>query len=190
MNGRGSVLAALGLTGWRGWALCAAVGLAVGFGAGWRLRDLQAAEAQARAVEAARASLEATLIAERARADQSQVIGERAEAAQAEIRWRTQTLIREVPVHVTPEDDGRCVVPSGFVRLHDAAARGDAEVPQPASRPDDAPSGVALSAVAETVTGNYGTCEGVRRQLIDLQAWIRAMQGDGTGQMSPGARQK
>jgi hypothetical protein len=86
----------------------------------------------------------------------------------------TQTRIIEVPVHVTKKSDARCVVPRGFVGLHDTAASGVPAVPLATGQSDDDPSGIALSALAGTVAGNYGTCRQTRQQLIDLQAWVRA----------------
>ncbi|VVD78509.1 hypothetical protein [Pandoraea fibrosis] len=70
-----------------------------------------------------------------------------------EIRVKGDTIIQKVPVYVTAEADAACTVPVGFVRLHDAAAGNT-----PPDNPGDAdarPSGVALSAVAETVADNY-----------------------------------
>ncbi|ASN72214.1 hypothetical protein 3S15_28 [uncultured Caudovirales phage] len=39
------------------------------------------------------------------------------------IETQGKTIIQRVPVYVTPDDDARCAVPDGFIRLHDAAAR-------------------------------------------------------------------
>ncbi|MGD7330267.1 hypothetical protein, partial [Ralstonia pseudosolanacearum] len=70
------------------------------------------------------------------------------------IRLKGDTIIKEIPRYVPIQADASCVVPRGFVRLHDAAAA-DA-VPDPgAGDADAAPSGVALSAVAGTVADNY-----------------------------------
>ncbi len=101
-------------------------------------------------------------------------VGKKSEARQAEIRWRTITTIREVPVYVSPETDHRFPVPVGLVRVHDAAARGvsPAEVPDPAGRPDDAPSGVAASALGQTLAANYGSCLADLERFRDLQGWI------------------
>lgn len=41
------------------------------------------------------------------------------------IEKQGKTIIQRVPVYVTPDDDSRCAVPAGFVRLHDAAARAE-----------------------------------------------------------------
>ncbi|MFN4063429.1 MAG: hypothetical protein ACK4JA_04480, partial [Parazoarcus communis] len=40
------------------------------------------------------------------------------------VREKGAEIIKEVPVYVTVEADAACVLPSGFVRLHDAAAAG------------------------------------------------------------------
>ena len=47
-------------------------------------------------------------------------------------------------------------------------------VPDAPGRDHDAPSGIALSAVAETVAGNYGICHENAAQLTAAQDWIKA----------------
>ena len=99
------------------------------------------------------------------------------QAARDRIQTLTRTLIEKVPVHVTPAADRACVVPLGFVRVHDAAAAGDLSALSGApGQSDDAPSGLALSAVAGAVVANYGTCNTTAQQLSDLQAWLKAEQ--------------
>lgn len=88
------------------------------------------------------------------------------------VRERAQAIAKETPRYVPASADAACVVPVGFVRLHDAAARSE-DAGTPGSH-DDEPAGIALSAVAATVTDNYGTCHLIREQLIGLQGWIRA----------------
>lgn len=95
-------------------------------------------------------------------------------AVQTVIRTRTITLTREVPTYVSSLSDADCTVPVGFVRLHDASAAGLPAVPESAGKPNDAPSGVKLSTVAETVVGNYGAANANAAQLEGLQAWVRA----------------
>ncbi|CAJ9992551.1 signal peptide protein [Burkholderia pseudomallei] len=87
------------------------------------------------------------------------------------VREKGDTIIKEVPVYVDREADRACVVPVGFVRVHDGAAA-NVPVGDPGSA-DAAPSGVALSAVAATVAGNYTTCHENAEQLIALQARVR-----------------
>jgi hypothetical protein len=104
----------------------------------------------------------------------SAYVVEAAERA-AEIREVTRTIIKEVPVYVTPEADAACTVPPGFVRVHDAAAIG-VPVDHPAVAPDATAAAPALSAVAGTVAANYGTCNELRQQLIGLQGYISSFQ--------------
>jgi hypothetical protein len=86
------------------------------------------------------------------------------------IQTRTVTLIREVPVYVTPAADDRCVIPVGFVRLHDAAAS-ETRLPATAGGPLDAPAGIDLSAVASVVATNYGTAYGWRAEALTWRRW-------------------
>lgn len=89
------------------------------------------------------------------------------------VRERGATIIKEVPVYVTAQADADCLINAGFVRLHDAAA-GNAVSLSPGAA-DAAPSGIALSAVAETVADNYQRCHENAAQLIALQQWTMAM---------------
>ncbi len=88
------------------------------------------------------------------------------------VRERGATLIKEIPVYVTPIADAACVVPAGFVRVHDAAAEGK-PLDGATGDFDAAASGVALSAVAEVAATNYGTCHETAAQVIGLQEFIR-----------------
>lgn len=85
-----------------------------------------------------------------------------------------ETIIKQVPVYVTPAADSRCVVPRGFVWLLDSAATGDA-LPGAATGAADAPSGLALSAVAGSVSANYTGCRANAARLIALQTWARGV---------------
>ncbi|MGA4418658.1 hypothetical protein ACI2UY_00590 [Ralstonia nicotianae] len=88
------------------------------------------------------------------------------------IRLKGDTIIKEIPRYVPIQADASCVVPRGFVRLHDAAAAG--AVPDPgAGDADAAPSGVALSAVAGTVADNYTDSHANSEQLTALQQLLR-----------------
>jgi len=87
------------------------------------------------------------------------------------VREKGDTIIKEVPVYVPVQADAACTINRGFVRLHDAAAAG--ELPEPAGGADAPAAGLALSAVAETVTANYQTCHENAEQLRALQVWIR-----------------
>jgi hypothetical protein len=165
------------LLGWKGYAAAAAVALLVGFGGGWKARDLVADAADWQrakaALKAAQINAARIGVADKITAD----VGRKAEDRQVEIRTVTKTLIREVPIYVTAETDRSYPVPVGLVRLHDAAALGlPAALPDPAGRADDAPSGVAASTLGETVADNYGTCRANAAQLDALEEWVRQQQ--------------
>jgi len=88
------------------------------------------------------------------------------------IRLKGDTIVKEVPRYVPIEADAACAVPRGFVRLHDAAAAGAVPDPNPGGI-NAAPSGVALSAVASTVAGNYTDSLANSEQLKTLQQTLR-----------------
>lgn len=177
------------LAGWKGYALATAVALAIGFGAGWTVRDWKAGSDEADGLKEQVRTVERVVYRERAQADATSAVEARAAVEGERIRLVTRTLVKEVPVHVTPDADARCIVPVGFVRIHDAAAAGR-PVSEPAREPDapagdapsdragplDAPSQTTLSGVAEAVAENYGSCHGDLNRFRELQAWIRAQQ--------------
>lgn len=172
------ILAAL--SGWKGCALAASLGLIVGFGGGWTVRDWKAG---ADATEAAKAQARQVIrVVERQReqADVTTTVEARATDTQVQIRTVTQTIIKEVPVYVSAETDARFALPVGLVRVHDAAAAGR-PLPEPAGEPDGAAgdleaSDVAPSWLAATIAENYGTCRLDQSRLADLQDWIRRQQ--------------
>ena len=135
-----------------------------GFLAGWRVHDWRDGAAQAKA------AAHALEVVQR-QAGLTQTVAVRQQAAQDRVRTITRTLIREVPVYVTPKADAGCVVPDGFRVLHDAAAAGVPTAAEPAGESADAPSGLALSAVADTVTANYGICHATAERLRGWQDW-------------------
>lgn len=98
------------------------------------------------------------------------------DARKVEIRTVTHTLTKEVPVYVPVQSDLACTVPVGFVRLHDAAAHGST-LPAAPDGPVETPSGVPLSAVAETVAANYGVALEWRAEALAWREWY-ARQAD------------
>lgn len=93
-------------------------------------------------------------------------------AERGRIQTVTRTIVQKVPVYVTPAADDRCVVPLGFVRLHDAAASGSAAgLSRTAGGPLDAPSGLPLSAVGATVVENYGVAFDWRAEALSWRDW-------------------
>lgn len=93
------------------------------------------------------------------------------ESVKTQTRTVTKTITREVNTYVTPLSISRCTIPLGFVRLHDAAAAN--QLPPAPGLDADAPGGVDLAAVAETVAENYGDCHAWREQLETLIEWHR-----------------
>lgn len=93
--------------------------------------------------------------------------------ARQKIVYRTQTLIQKVPEYVTPETDARFPLPCGFIRLHDAAARGvdAASISLPAGKSDRDECGVATSTASSIIVGNYGLALGWKNDLINWQLW-------------------
>jgi hypothetical protein len=94
--------------------------------------------------------------------------------AQETIRYVTRDAKEKVQTYVPPAADAACTVPLGFVRLHDASARGVSPVPLAPGESYDAPSGLKLSAVVTTIIDNYGAAQANSEQLSALQAWVRA----------------
>ncbi len=135
-----------------------------GFFAGWRVHDWRDGATEAKA--AAR-----TLQVVQKQAAVAQTVAVRQQASQDHVRIVTRTLIRKVPAYVTLQADVGCVVPDGLRLLHDAAAAGVPPAAEPAGKSADAASGLALSAVADTVTVNYGICHETAERLKGWQSW-------------------
>lgn len=87
------------------------------------------------------------------------------------VREAGATITREIPIYVTEKADATCVIPAGFVRLHDAAASGN-PAGSPTADPDAPAAGVTLSDIAGTVADNYTSCHATAAQLSALQDWI------------------
>lgn len=88
------------------------------------------------------------------------------------VREAAQTITKEIPVYVTKDDDARCAVPAGFVRLWNAANRGSD--PGTAGGPDASAGAVVLSDVAAQHAGEAEQCRATEEQLIGLQDWVRS----------------
>lgn len=91
------------------------------------------------------------------------------------VKEKGEEIVREVPIYITKESDAKCVIPIGFVRVHDAATRGE-KVPDSTGPANERPTDIKLSEATETITGNYGTCNQVREQLKSLQEWVKTQE--------------
>lgn len=168
------------LAGWKGYALAATLALAIGFGAGWTVRDWKAGADATAAAKRETKQVVRVIERERDQADVTSEVEARATETQVQIRTVTQTIIKEVPIYVPAEADARFALPAGLVRVHDAAATGQ-PLSEPSGEPDDAArnleaSDIAPSWLAATIAENYGTCHADQARLGDLQDWVRRQQ--------------
>jgi hypothetical protein len=128
---------------------------------GWKAHEAKVAADTAQAVkQIAKREVKAQAI--------TNTVATKTEQTRIEIRYRTQTLIQKVPVYVPASADAACVLPTGFVQLHDAAAAG---LPGPSGGPDQTPSGVPLSDALETIVGNYGAAYDWRAEALAWRDW-------------------
>ena len=155
---------------WKLSLLLSAATLAGGFAAGWKIHDWRDAAGQLHSAQTAVRTVQRQSAA-------NQAIAVRDQRAQDQVRTVTRRLIEKVPVYVTPQIDRAFPLPWGFVRLHDAAVRGDdlSAAPTGSAEPDDAASDVTASRAAAVIAGNYGDCRADRERLADLQAWAKSM---------------
>lgn len=102
------------------------------------------------------------------------------DASEAKARKLREALDAQTTIYVTPKADAQCIVPNGFVRLHDLPieARPSAPtssesftIPSGRSEDVDSPSGIALSEVGRTVAYNYTTCEQRKAIIESWQSW-------------------
>jgi hypothetical protein len=90
------------------------------------------------------------------------------------VKENGNAIIKEIPKYINANADGQCVIPNGFVLLHDSASRN--EVPDSTRGIDEGASSVKLSEVAATVTDNYTLYHQVSQQLKSLQEWVKEQQ--------------
>jgi hypothetical protein len=88
----------------------------------------------------------------------------------------TITLTREIPKYVTPEASAACVVPRGFIELHNRAATGPidsaAAVPDATSGAVNADSHVGIDTLGAALVANYGRCnEALERSNVAWPEW-------------------
>jgi len=153
------------LGGAAGYFAVAALALTVGAAGTWRVMSWRAA-----AGELAAARQGVRLVEHQARINFT--VAMNFEAVRLADTETTRHLLEEVPIHVTPAIDTAHPVPCGFVRLFNAGAHDP--VPDGACGTDDAPSGIALSEIAQATTENDGAYDVCAAQLTALQDWVRA----------------
>jgi hypothetical protein len=132
---------------------------------------LHHAKAELTALRASEGAAKADVKAHEAAASQISIqAGDRLKAQRDQVRTVTKTLIEKVKVYVPASADAACVVPLGFVQLHDNAAAG---LPGAASGPGSfqTPSRIPLSVVANTVIENYGIAHDWRAEVMAWRGW-------------------
>jgi hypothetical protein len=162
------------LAGWQIYAAVAGVAFLLGFGGCWKLRDMMADHAKVQALQGQVKAVQHEAVQVAKQDDVSNTDAAAHEVAAAKIQTQGQALAKEIPAHVTPQMDARFAVPVGAVRLLDAAALGVdvSAVPDPAGKPDDAPSGIVFSSAVAGLAANDKACRLDDQQLIDLQTWL------------------
>jgi hypothetical protein len=90
------------------------------------------------------------------------------------IKWKTKEVIKNVPAYISKSADDSCVVPVGFVRLHDLSASesGQENYTVDSITVYDTPSKIKLSTVGETIAENYGTYHSEMKRFEGLQQWV------------------
>jgi hypothetical protein len=88
------------------------------------------------------------------------------------VKVKGDTIVKEVPVYVTKDDDAACELRVGFVRVHDAASRN--QPAEPAAESDRAAGGIALSEATAVIADNYAKAYVWREQVLGWQEfWSR-----------------
>lgn len=84
-----------------------------------------------------------------------------------------KTLRRKVPHYVTPQDDARCIVNAGFVRMYNEAVSsgGAAKVSRSPGGSDAAASNVQLSDVLNTDLDNLEIGYLIRNEAVTWRKW-------------------
>lgn len=107
-------------------------------------------------------------------------IGEKLTASERRRKQLEKDIEKSAKQLVSPKADAACVVPAGFVRLHDGSAEADQTTPSqatPISRggqaDDDSPSGIALSQVGQVIAINYQECAERGVIIKSWQEWYR-----------------
>lgn len=93
---------------------------------------------------------------------------------QGKLDGNTKEIIRYVPKYITAQDDTRCVLPVGFVRLLDAAGLGitPEQLPNRTTELDSANSGIPLSQATALLAENLGALASFRARLVNARdAW-------------------
>lgn len=90
------------------------------------------------------------------------------------IKKKGDTIISQVPVYITQENDNNCTVPESFSLLWNTANRGD--IPETTRTLNETPSAIVLSDIAAQHATEASICRETEQQLVSLQDWIKAQE--------------
>lgn len=163
----------------RTWATLSIVAIAwfAGFGSGWQWRnnsaELEITKLQIEQLEIYTATLKALEETDRQRksaiAKNDILHAELKEQANKTNQVITKQVIRYVEKN---SHSDICQLPNKWVQLHDAAATNS--MPTNTSTTgisDDTATRFTATGALETITDNYQSCNDIRIQLLELQAW-------------------
>lgn len=163
----------------RTWATLSIVAIAwfAGFGAGWQWRnnsaELEITNLQIEQLEKYIAALKALEEIDSQRksaiAKNDMLHAELKEQANKTNQVITKQVIRYVEKN---SHSDICQLPNKWVQLHDAAATNS--LPSDTSTTgigDDTTARLTATGALETITDNYQSCNDIRIQLLELQAW-------------------
>lgn len=152
------------LSGWQGYVAALFVGAALAGGGTWRVMSWRE---QAHQTQVVTKTVKQIQYQDRV----TEKVVTKYVSVKAADAQNTKTQIQEIPEHVTPQADARCVVPLGAVRVFRRAAH--APVPDAAAGPDDSASGLACSDLAQAYVEAAGAYDATAHQLTALQEWVR-----------------
>ena len=87
------------------------------------------------------------------------------------VKTQGDTIIKQVPIYITQDNDNECIVPESFSVLWDAANRGD--IPEASRIANETASDVKISDIAAQHATESTICRETEQQLISLQEWVR-----------------
>lgn len=90
------------------------------------------------------------------------------------IKEKGEKIYEQVPVYISKESDDKCILPNGFVIMHDSAVRN--ELPESTGDANEEASGIKLSEATKTITLNYLKYHELVEQLTSLQSWVKKIQ--------------
>jgi hypothetical protein len=90
------------------------------------------------------------------------------------VKEKGEAIREQVPVYITKEDNARCVIPDGFVIMHNSAVQNT--IPESPRNSNEGPSGIELSKATEVIVENYNKYHEVVEQLRALQDWVKEME--------------